>query len=125
VFDHIKTNVIDAIARGNHEVTRAAGILDIEVTEQCRALDESLTSTVRIDYLQIVNDLAKDRRKSEPDTMVNPPDWQIRAFVGDNGHVPRFDLAMFSGPTTDYGFGHAHGGFIDSAFMDNIQQLTD
>jgi hypothetical protein len=50
VFDRIKTNVVDAIAKGNHEAMRAAGILDNEMTEQCRALDEGLTSTVRTDY---------------------------------------------------------------------------
>jgi hypothetical protein len=57
--------------------------------------------------------------------MVDPADWQTGPLVGDNGHAPRSDLAMFSGPTTDYGLGYDHGGFIDSAFMDNIQQLTD
>jgi hypothetical protein len=38
VFDYIETNVIDAIAKGHHEVMRAAGILDNEVTEKFRAV---------------------------------------------------------------------------------------
>jgi hypothetical protein len=34
VFDRIKTNVIDAIAQGNHQAKRAAGILDNDNVER-------------------------------------------------------------------------------------------
>lgn len=124
VFDRIKTNVIDAITRGNHQVTGAAGILDNETAQQCRALDEDLTSTVRTDYAQIISNLAKDRQRIEPSTKVDPTNCQVRGLVGDNGHTPRFDFSMLSGPVMDYGLGYAHGGFIDSAFMDNLEDLN-
>jgi len=109
VFDRIKTNVIDAIAQGNHQATRAAGILDNEMAKQCRALDEGLTSTVRIDYSQIISDLAKDRRGIESHAKFDSSNWQARGHVGDNGQTPRFDLNMLSGPMMDYGLGYAHG----------------
>jgi hypothetical protein len=127
VFDRIKTNVIDAIAKGGHEATRTAGILDNEVTEQCRALDESLISTVRTDYLQIINDLAKDRRRIAAEKTVDLSTWQLKSldFVRDNDQVLHFDLSILSSPMMDDSLGYAHGGFIDSASMDNIQQLTD
>jgi hypothetical protein len=33
VFEQIKTSVTDVIVKGNHQATRAAGILDAEMTE--------------------------------------------------------------------------------------------
>lgn len=40
VFERINQNVSDIMARGNHQATRAEGILDAEMTEKCRALDQ-------------------------------------------------------------------------------------
>ncbi|RDW66373.1 hypothetical protein BP6252_10008 [Coleophoma cylindrospora] len=109
VFDRIKTNVIDAIAQGNHQSTRMTGILDNEMTERCRELDEGLASTVRTDYSQIISDLAKDRRRIES---------------ADNGNTARLDFNMLSGPMMDYGLGYAHGSFMDYAFMDNLEEFN-
>lgn len=124
VFDRIKTNVIDAIAQGNHQATRAAGILDKEMAEQCRALDEGLASTVRSDYSQIISDLAKDRQRVESDTRVDPSNRQTRGIVGDNREPPRFDFSMLSGTIMDNGLGYAHGSFIDSMFIDNLEDIN-
>jgi hypothetical protein len=117
VFDRIKTNVINAISHGDHETTRSTGILDNEVTEQARELDEGLTSTVRTDYSQIITDLAKSPRRLEPAAEIGSSDWQASSQVGDDGQAPRFDLSFLSGPMMEYSLGYAHGTFIDSAFM--------
>jgi hypothetical protein len=53
--------------------------------------------------------------------------WQVKGqgFVDDDGQTPYFDLRMLSDPMMDYTLGYAHGDFIDSAFVGNLQQLTD
>lgn len=108
VFDRIKTNVIDAMAQGNHQVYRAAGVLDNEMTEQCRELDHGLASTVRTDYSQIISDLAKDRGRIQ----------------SRNNEHARLHFNTPLGPIMDSGLGYIHGSFMDYAFMDNLEDLN-
>jgi hypothetical protein len=108
VFDRIKMNVNSAISQGK---TRATGILDTEMTERCRALNQGLSDTVRTDYTQIISDLAKDERKIELEVGLNIPDAGASGQVRQYGHTPHFDFSMASGSMIDYG--HT----LDPAFM--------
>lgn len=59
VFEQIKMSVTDVIAQGNYQATRAAGILDAEMTERCRVLGQDLHGGARTDYSQMISDMAK------------------------------------------------------------------
>lgn len=124
VFDRTKTCVIDAIAKETHESARATGILDNEMTEQCRALDEGLTSTVRTDYSQIISSLAKDRQEVGLGTRPNPSSWHIRDLFGEKGPTPGLNFSFPAGNVMGDDLGHSHGTFIDTAFIDNLGDLN-
>lgn len=122
VFERIKVNVIGVIAQGNHQVTRAAGILDAEMTERCRALDQGLPDTVRTDYSKIISDLAKDKRRTGSETRTDSSGARLKGNAGQYGHAPQFNMSP--GPMIDYGIGHPQGNFIDSAFMFNLEDIS-
>jgi hypothetical protein len=44
--------------------------------------------------------------------------------LADNSRSPRFDISMLSGMMEDDGLGYAHGSFIDSAFIDNLEDFN-
>lgn len=118
VFEKINQNVSDVMTQGNHQATRAEGILDAEMTEKCRALDQGLPDIVRTPYSQIISDLAKDRGKGRARR-----DPQVGRLLGQNGLTPQF--TMSPSPMMDYGLlGHAHGSLMDTSFMNNWEDLT-
>lgn len=123
VFEKINQNVSDVMARGNHQATRAEGILDAEMTEKCRALDQSLPDIVRTPYSQIISDLAKDGGNGVTRTSTEAAHTQVGRLTGQHNLTPQF--AMSPGPLVDYGLlGHAHGNFLDSTFLYNWEDLT-
>jgi hypothetical protein len=122
VFERINTNVTEVIAQGNHQATRAEGILDAEMTERCRALDQGLPVIVRTPYSQIISDLAKDKGRGSTDMKKIRFDGFSKRHTGQYGFSPQ--VAMSPAPILDHSFvGQAHPSFIDSAFVYNWEDL--
>lgn len=95
IFERIKSNVMDAIAQGNHQPTRTVGladpvmtepgrtfsndflpaarvdyaqmVMDPVMTEQCRTFHQALPAAARTDYAQMISDMAKDRVRGNSD----------------------------------------------------------
>jgi hypothetical protein len=122
IFERINTNVTEVIARGNHQDTRAGGILDAEMTERCRTLEQGLPVIVRTPYSQIISDLAKDGGRREPVMKKSPFVGQTRSLVEGSGS----QFSITSAPAGDYGFiGNVHPSFLDSAFVYNWEDLDN
>jgi hypothetical protein len=58
-------SITDILAKENHQATRVAGILDAEMTERSRALDQGLHGGPRTDYSQMISGVAKERERIE------------------------------------------------------------
>jgi hypothetical protein len=122
VFERINSNVTEVIAEGNHQETRAEGILDAEITERCRALDQGLPVIVRTPYSQIISALAKDKGSRGPVVKNDLYEGQKRIPIG--GSSSQFSVT--SAPIAEYGFiGNAHPSFLDSAFVYSWEDLDN
>jgi len=120
VFERIKASVTDVIAKGNHQATRAAGILNEDMTERCRALDQGLPGGARTDYSQMINSMARRAEKKGSDTRRGTLGAQAKGQnrSKDNEQTSRFGMwpAML-----DYGRGNGQlSNFTDAVFMDNL-----
>lgn len=123
VFERIKTNVIDVIAQGNHQATRAAGILDAEMAERCRALDQALPGAARTDYLQMISAMAKDRGRNRTDTRTGQSRGHPRGQIDFQEQGHNSQKAISPGITTGSLDGHGHGTFMDSAFICSLEDF--
>jgi hypothetical protein len=124
VFEQIKTSVTDVIVKGNHQATRAAGILDAEMTERCRALDQSLPGGARTDYSQMISDMASERGRPIPDGKSDTSRLQFGATptVQGRGHNPR--IGIWPGTILDNGLGSLQmPNFTDVAFMSGLEDF--
>lgn len=119
VFEQIKTSVTDAIVEGNHQATRAVGLIDAEVTRKCRNLDQSLSGGARSDYAKIINDMAI-KPSTAPETRSSTLDLKLENFHGHsssdlgsgisiNSHVERIQIP----------------GSANFAFMNDLNDFDD
>jgi hypothetical protein len=122
VFERINSNVTEVIAQDNHQATQAEGVLDAEMLERCRALDQGLPVIVRTPYSQIISDLAKDRKRSSLLVTKDPSDELSKNEFRQQVLAP--EVAMPPAPMMDYDYvGFAHPSFIDSGFTYNWEDL--
>lgn len=127
IFERIKMNVLDVVDQGSDQDLREGGVLDAEMTERCRALDNGMLDTVRTDYEQIITDLAKDTDKIDLEEQTTPPSLSEYPQAGAHGPFgyntpPQWSISP--GPLLDYGLGHTFGTFIDAAFMFNLEDYN-
>lgn len=116
IFERINQNITEVMARGDDQATRTEGILDAEMTEKCRALDQDLPDIVRTPYSQIISHFAKDAGKEAAHA-------KVRRLKGHHDLTPQFPVSP--GPFMDYGLlGHTHGSLVDSTFLYNWEDLT-
>lgn len=122
VFERIQASVSDVIAQGNHQATRAAGILNGDMTERCRALDKGLPGGPRTDYSQIISSMARKADTKEPDSKRSKSGPQL------NGHARSLEqehserMGMWPAAMLEYGNMNAQlSNFAESAFMDNLE----
>ncbi|RDI80870.1 hypothetical protein Vi05172_g9047 [Venturia inaequalis] len=116
IFERINQNITEVMARGDDQATRTEGILDAEMTEKCRALDQDLPDIVRTPYSQIISHFAREAGKEAVHA-------KVRRLKGYHDLTPQFPVSP--GPFMDYGLpGHTHGNLVDSTFLYNWEDLT-
>lgn len=127
VFERVKMNVLDVVARDSIQERRKSGVLDADITGRCRSLEQGMLDTVRTDYEQIISDLAKktvdlsldDQKLSEfqpfPESRpqiqaayATSPQWQIGpGAVAD--YEPDHDFGTYMEPTFNFDLQDFHG----------------
>jgi hypothetical protein len=135
VFERIKMSVTDVIAQGNHQATRAAGILDAEMTERCRTLDQGLPGAARTDYTQMITDMARERNKQNgaangcgaseihPDLSGGSDSRRQRQDnLQGHGHGTEQRLGVWPGPMLEYGNAQM-SGLADLDFLQNLEDF--
>ena len=126
VFEQIKMSVTDVIVKGNHQATRAAGILDAEGIKRCRALDQALPGGARTDYAQMISDMAKEQGHVVFDP--KPKIMKTSSAIPQETSYPIKD-SLWSGGTVESHTGSMQmSGFTDSNFtmssLDDLESWT-